>query len=219
MNHRIVFPAMFAILLPLAAFPAAPRQQSSNAPSVAEAARRSREMKKDQAKPARVVTDDDVASIKGTISVVGPASAAPAAPGNAAAAPGEAAKPADSAKSEKIPGGKDEAGWRALFAAAHKTLSEDARELDLLQREFNLKQQQYYSDPNVALREQTGRKDLGDTQKQIDDKKAAVDKDKQYIADLEDGLRKAGGDSGWAQEGAALPVPAQPPSDAKPSTP
>ena len=80
--------------------------------------------------------------------------------------------------------------------------------MDIDQREFNLKQQQYYSDPNQALREQHSRKDLDDTQAKIDQLKAKVDKDKQAISDLEEELRKAGGDPSWAQDTIRnLPVP------------
>jgi hypothetical protein len=61
-----------------------------------------------------------------------------------------------------------------------------------------LKQQQYYSDPNTAMREQYDRHDLTDTKTKIDDKTAAVAKDKQAISDLEDALRQAGGEPGWA---------------------
>jgi len=61
-----------------------------------------------------------------------------------------------------------------------------------------LKQQQYYSDPNVALREQNSRKDLDDSQAKITAKQQDVDRDKQAVSELEDALRKAGGDPGWA---------------------
>ena len=90
--------------------------------------------------------------------------------------------------------------WRQQFKDARKTLADDTHELDILQREYNLKQQQYYSDPNVAMREQFTSKDLTDTKKSIDNKTAAVEKDKQAISDLEDSLRQSGGDAGWSRE-------------------
>ena len=77
-------------------------------------------------------------------------------------------------------------------------MADDAHELDILQRDYNLKQQQYYSDPNVAMRQQYTRQDLIDTKTQIDDKTAAVAADKQALSDLEDQLRQAGGEPGWA---------------------
>ena len=86
------------------------------------------------------------------------------------------------------------------FAAARKLLADDTRELDILQREFNLKQEQFYQDPTAALKQQYSREDLDKTQSQIDAKKQVVEKDKEAISDLEDELRRSGGEPGWANE-------------------
>ncbi len=133
-------------------------------------------------------------TLTGTISVVGQQPEAPAEADKAAA---------DKTKSsaDKAPP-KDEAYWRKVFAAANKKLADDAHELDILQRELNLKQQQYYSDPNQAMKQEYTRQDLNDSKQKIDDKTAAVAQDKQEIADLEDQLRQAGGDPGWEREAA-----------------
>ncbi len=50
------------------------------------------------------------------------------------------------------------------------------------------------------MKEQYNRSDLTDTKKQIDDKTQLVAQDKQAIQDLQDQLREAGGDPGWATE-------------------
>jgi hypothetical protein len=180
--------------------------------SVADAARKAQANKKPSAKPVEVFTNDNIDSVKGTISVVGET---PAPPEDQASADEKGDKkdkgkmPADKskgpAKDDKTgaAGGdksaaQDEGYWRQTFADARKKLASDAHELDVLQRDYNLKQQQYYSDPNVAMRQQFSRQDLIDTKTQIDDKTAAVAADKQAISDLEDDLRKAGGDPGWA---------------------
>ena len=63
-----------------------------------------------------------------------------------------------------------------------------------------MKQVQYYSNPDVALREQYSRKDLDDTLAQINAKKQDVDKDNQALSDLQDELRTSGGEPGWANE-------------------
>jgi len=165
---------------------------SSQPESVADAARKARAQKKDAVKPAKVFTDDNVGDIKGQISVVG---SAPASPADNAGAKKDDAKTANAGD-----GKKDEAYWRAKFAAARRVLADDTRELDVLQREFNLKQQQYYQDPTAALKQQYSREDLTQTQGQIDAKKEAVEKDKQAISDLEDELRRSGGEPGWANE-------------------
>jgi hypothetical protein len=159
--------------------------------SVADAARKAQAEKKNAPKPKMVIDNDNLGSLTGTVNVVGQ-EPAPAT---------DQAKPAadQTAKAEK-PVVKDEAYWRKQFADANKKLADDSKELDILQREYNLKQQQYYSDPNVAMKEQFTSKDLIDTRQNIDDKTAAVAKDKQDLSDLEDALRQAGGDAGWARQ-------------------
>jgi chromosome segregation ATPase len=177
---------------------------SSRSDSLGDAARKARAQKKDPSKPAKVFTNEDVGSLKGTISVIGNEPARGTGTDKAAEknddkkpANGADAKPTDVAKKEQA---KDEPYWRAKFAAARKTLAEDTKELDILQREFNLKQEQYSQDPNWAMHEQNSRADINKTQSEIDTKKQDIDKDKQAISDLEDELRKAGGDAGWANE-------------------
>jgi hypothetical protein len=166
-------------------------QDVASAPSdsVADAARKARAQKRDSVKPAKVFTDDNVGDIKGQISIVGaePVSQAD----NTGAKKDNASAPE---------GKKDEAYWQGRFAAARKLLADDTRELDILQREFNLKQEQFYQDPTAALKQQYSREDLDKTQSQIDAKKQAVAKDKQAISDLEDELHRSGGEPGWTNE-------------------
>jgi len=164
------------------------QDSQSSQPSLADAARKARAEQKAQPKSAKVYTDDDLANLKGQISIVGSEPPAPT------EANGEAAKPADTTK-EPV---KDEAYWKKRFAAARRTLADDQREQDVLQREYGLKQVQYYQSPTEALREQYSRKDLDDTLAELNAKKADVDKDNQAISDLQDQLRQAGGEPGWA---------------------
>jgi hypothetical protein len=169
---------------------------------VAEAARKAQASKRPSAKPAMVFTNDNLDTIKGTISVVGET---PAPPADQAAAtldktktPPAGDKNKTAPEADKTSASDREAYWRKTFVDARKKLADDAHELDILQREYNLKQQQYYSDPNTAMREQFTRQDLTDTKTKIDDKISAVGLDKQAISDLEDALRQAGGEPGWA---------------------
>lgn len=164
---------------------------SSGSQSLGDAARKARAQKKDSTKPAKVFTNDDMGGLKGTISVVGNG------PGPQSGTNSTVEKSGDKKPNDA---GKEESVWRAKFAAARKTLAADEKELDILQREFNLKQQQFYTDPTAALQEQHSREDLNKTQGQIDAKKQAIEKDKQALSDLEDALHKAGGDAGWADE-------------------
>jgi len=149
--------------------------------SVAAAARKAQAEKKSSAKPVTVFTNDNIDTVKGTINVVGETPAPPADKTTTtqdktktpptedktkAAATDNKSKvaPAD----DKTTSIKDEAYWRKTFADARKKLADDSHELDILQREYNLKQQQYYSDPNTAMREQYNRQDLTDTKTKIE---------------------------------------------------
>lgn len=179
--------------------------QSAGAPdNVAEAARKARAAreKKGAAKP-RVYTNENIPGTPG-VSVVGttaaPAAAAPT-EGQAAAggaAPGEAAA-GESAEE------CDEPCWRGKFREQRTKIRTAERELDILQREYNLSRTQYYQDPNQAVREQysnnvAGGRELQDLLTRINDKKAEIQKLQQELRQLEDDLRRAGGKPGWARE-------------------
>lgn len=206
-SKRILFAALSSLLaFPCALLIAHPAHAQE---SVADAARKAQAEKKPSSKPAAVFTNDNIDTIKGSISVVGETPAPPA-----AVAPGKDKAPTADDKNkapttdgkivapaeDKKPPEKGEEYWRKTFVDARKKLADDMHELDILQREYNLKQQQYYSDPNTAMREQYNRQDLTDTKTKIDDKTAAVALDKQAISDLEDQLRQAGGEPGWANQ-------------------
>ena len=195
---RVLFAALVSALLFSPNLLTALRAQES----VAAAARKAQAQKKSSAKPVTVFTNDNIDTVKGTINVVGETPAPPADKTTTAQDKTKTAPADDKSKAapadDKTGSTKDEAYWRKAFAEARKKLADDTHELDILQREYNLKQQQYYSDPNTAMREQYNRQDLTDTKTKIDEKTAAVAQDKQAISDLEDALRQAGGEPGWA---------------------
>lgn len=165
-------------------------QSTPQEDSLAAAARKAREQKKDSGHPTvKVFTNDDLPG-GGGISTVG----------------GD--KDTDSAGADKqdpAPAGpNDEKTWRARFAKLHHKLDQDQEELDVLQRELAVAQTQYYGgDPNKATNDQMSGQPFGAeyTKKldAIDAKKKQIEADKQAIADAEDQLRKSGGDSGWAR--------------------
>lgn len=199
MTSRKTLIPMAISLLAVAVYTPTGRAQDSQTsqPSVVEAARKAKEQQKNEPRGGKVFTDDDVASLKGGISIVG---SQPTPPPAADAATAAAAKDKTTA-----PVVKDEAYWRKRFADARRRLADDSKELDVLQREYNLKEVQFYSNPNVALREQYSRKDLDDTLAEINAKKQDVDKDNQALSDLQEELRTSGGEPGWANE---VPQPA-----------
>jgi hypothetical protein len=180
-------------------------QQTGDA--VADAARKAREQKKSEAKPKKVFTNDDVAPAPPASTAAAPAAAAPAAttPASTETKEGEAnaAKPGEAtadAKGDKSAApDNSEAGWRKRFADQRAKIGQAEQELDILQREAQKLQTQYYNDPQKALAEQYTRKDITDQDAKIQAKKDEIAKLKQGLSDLEDQLRAAGGDAGWAR--------------------
>jgi len=163
------------------------QQDASQQPSgdpVADAARKARADQKTASKPKKVFTNDDM-----------PSAPPPAAPA-AAAGPAQAATPAGPDEPENT---KGEAYWRKRFAKQREKISNAEQELDVLQRELNKDQVQYYNDPQKALMQQHDRSDINEKTAKIDAKKKELDSLKQQLSDMEDDLRKAGGDPGWAR--------------------
>jgi hypothetical protein len=166
-------------------------QQTSD--PVADAARRSREAKQNAAKPRKVYTDDDLSRPKPATPPPDASVAAGAAlTGTAAVTPANAAAPAgDDAKNE--------AAWRQRFKEQRDRIARAEKELDVLQREEEKAQVQYYPDPQKAMNEQYTRKDINEKDAKIAAKRQEIAQLKQGLDDLEDALRKAGGDPGWSR--------------------
>jgi chromosome segregation ATPase len=164
--------------------------QGAQQDSVAEAARKAREKAKANAAPAKkTYTNDNVPALRvNEISVI---TANPNTDKDAAA---EAAKTADAKPEPK----KDEAYWRKRFADVRTKLALAQKDLDVSQRELNLLQTQYYSDPNKALQQQLTRDDINAKTAKVDEKKQQVADLTQAIEDLKDELRRSGGEPGWA---------------------
>lgn len=204
-TNRLITLALGCALLAAPAYLAAQDQDQG---SVADAARKAQEAKKTAPKAKMTIDNDNLGTLTGTVNVVGEE---PAPAGD---------KKADSEKNPKTvaPGEKspvkDEAYWRDKFTAANNKLADDQHELDILQRELNLKQDQFYTDPTAQLKQEYSRQDLNDSKAKIDAKAAVIDQDKMDISNLEDELRQAGGDPGWATP------PAQPaPGESAPAQP
>jgi hypothetical protein len=202
-TKRLITLALGCMILASPAYLAAQQGQES----VADAARKAQAGKKTAPKAKMVIDNDNIGTLTGTVNVVGEAPASPEDQAKKAAADEKTAKTA--APGVKTPV-KDEAYWRQKFADANKKLTDDAHELDILQREYNLKQQQFYTDPMASLKQEYSRSDLNDTKAKIDEKTALVAQDKTDIANLEDELRQAGGDAGWATP-PSQPAPAPQP--------
>ena len=190
MKNRMIF--AIGLMLPGLAVPVSAQQIS-----LAEVARRAREHRNESPRAKRVYSNDDLAHA-GPVSVIG----SPPPSGNATSANSPAVgattavKPADKTKDPAA----SEAAWRKKFAELRDKISIKAKEIDVTQRELNLKQQQYYSDPNVAMREQYSRNDINDSKTRIDDMKKELEGLRQQLSDLEDQLRREGLPASWARE-------------------
>ena len=159
---------------------------------VADAARRAREAKQNAPKPRKVYTDDDVSKPK---------------PAPAAATGGSATQdsttPTGASANTPAPADQDaktEAAWRQRFKEQRDKITRAEKELDILQRETQKAEIQYYPDPQKAMNEQYTRKEINDKDAKIEAKRKEIAQLKDGLSDLEDALRKAGGNPGWARE-------------------
>lgn len=174
------------------------QDQSQSGDSVAEAARKAREQKKNAPKPKHTLTDDDLA----------PRPAEPASTPSTSTAPDSAVLSQDDSSvsatagatgSEKKEDPNSEAAWRKRFASVRKQLADAQAELDVLNREAQKADVQYYSDPQKALQEQYSRDEINKKNEKIAAKKEQIAALQQKLTDMEDDLRRAGGDPSWAR--------------------
>ena len=180
---------------------AAARQQDSSqqrtGDPVADAARKAREKKKDAPKPKKIYTDDDV---KKSAPEPAPAAAPGVASGTVAAtavpAAGDSAKTGDVTKTEDPNG---QAAWRRRFQGQRDKIAKLMKEVDILGRELEKAQMEYYPDPQKAMTQQNSRAEINAINAKIDAKKKEVAELQQGLDDMEEQLRKSGGDPGWAR--------------------
>ncbi len=116
-------------------------------------------------------------------------------------AAGGSAKAGNAAKTGEEPkeDPNSEKAWRARFKDAHDKIAKAEKELDILNRELEKAQVEYYPDPQKAMTQQNTRADVKEKQTKIDAKKKELDQLRQALSDLEDDLRKSGGNPGWAR--------------------
>jgi hypothetical protein len=176
---RLILPALLAALLPVTVI-----AQSQDSQSVAEAARKARAKKKNSEKPAKVITDDTLDVKKGDIQSA--AAEEPRIPGSPApsaqpAAEGSANAPAQGSKN----GSNDEKARGVLKerVALKEKIKDAQSDLDLLQREYQLDQDSYYSKVDYA-KDTAGKDKLDAEKQQISDKQQELEKLKSQLAAL-----------------------------------
>jgi chromosome segregation ATPase len=187
--------AALVVLFGLMAYslPAQDQDQSSDN-DVAAAARKAREQQKKDTAPKKVLTNDDISPAKGASSD----SSAKNPKSDAAAQADEHASDKNADKNaDNDP--KSETYWRKRFQKVRDQIAQAEQELDVMQRELDKAQIQYYPNPQTAMVQQHDRSEINDKTSQINAKKKQIDDLKQQLTDMEDELRKAGGDPGWAR--------------------
>jgi len=149
--------AALSAVFGLAAF-SVPAQDQNNTDDVAAAARKAREKQKTAPKPKKVLTNDDIPSV------------APNSPAATDTATSKTGAPQDDSvhgadqkkKLDPEDDPKQEAYWRKRFRKTRDKLSQAQTELDVLQRELEKDQVQYYPDPQKALMQQHDRSDIAE---------------------------------------------------------
>src|SRR5665213_1937689 len=145
---RLITISLSAVMLAAPAYLVA--QQDQGQESVADAARKAQAQKKNTPKAKLTIDNDNLGTLTGSISIVGESPESSDADAKKTAED----KTAKTAAPGEKGAAKDEAYWRQKFADANRKLADDAHELDIDQREFNLKQEQYYADPMAALKQE-----------------------------------------------------------------
>jgi hypothetical protein len=179
-------------------------QSTSSAPEQSSLGDYARRVRKDSgsaaaAKPKPKVFDNDNMPVNDKLSIVGPAPASASTPVDAsdksAAADSKdaAAKPAASADDEQARKRAAWKGWQDKLTAQKDSIDLAGRELDVLQREYQLRAAAMYADAGNRMRNATQwDKQEADYKQKITDKQKAVDDAKQKLEDMKEEARKAG---------------------------
>jgi DNA repair exonuclease SbcCD ATPase subunit len=95
--------------------------------------------------------------------------------------------------------GHDEKFWRDRFLQARNDVKRAEARVQLLENKLKDFNTTYLNRTDIYNRENVVGKEIGDTQKQLDEAHKEADQANQKITDLEDELHRAGGPPGWAR--------------------
>jgi len=152
----------------------------------------------DAAKAKPKVFDNDNLPKDDQLSVVGqqPTDESGAAPSDSAAKSGtdkDAAKPATAADDEQAKKQAAWKGWQDKLSGQKEQIDLASRELDVLQREYQLRAAEMYADVGNRLRNSAQwDKQEAEYKQKIADKQKAVEDGKQKLEDMQEDARKAG---------------------------
>jgi hypothetical protein len=187
MSHYMLSRFALLALLTATLLPAAAFSQSQDSQSVAEAARRARERKKTEAKPVKVITDETLDVKKGDVqSAVAEVPKMPGAPEPNTQSANNAPS-ANAAGSSTETKDSEEERLKKKLAAVKEQLKQAQSDLDLLQREYRLDQDSFYSNVSYAS-DTAGKQKLDDEKQQISNKREEVERLKAKLADLQQAL-------------------------------
>ena len=208
--------APLILILGLGAGIALAQQDSSSSESLGDLARQIKAQRAKSREKSKVYTNDDLEALP---SLPGQSMAPPVTPSTTSeeAQPGAEAKPAEQPGNEKTgkEGDKEsmkapvgqiaeephgEKYFRREMSKLDDRLETDQRELDVLQQKLGQNQMMYYPNPNRGLYEESGPTAMSDVhalQDQVEKKKKDIEKDEEAIENLQEQLRREGGDPGW----------------------
>jgi hypothetical protein len=224
---RIAYLSFGSLLLSLLALPALAQTDASTLPTNAQGQSGSslgdyaRQIKKDGVPPAKArpkVFDNDNLPTEDKLSVIGEARPAattaqngsenqPAPANGSATAPAKPKSPAEEAAEKKAAEAKQ---WQDKIDGQKGQIDLAARELDVTQREYQLRAAAMYADAGNRMRNSTEwDKEDAQYKQQIADKQKALDDAKTKLEDLQENARKAGAEPPANPAPAAAPAPQQ----------
>jgi hypothetical protein len=189
MPHSIPLRLALSAILAAAILPAMAFAQSQDTESVADAARRARAQKKNTEKPAKVITDETLVVKKGDVQIATAEQLKmPGTPETQTQPAADAPNPQDGASADTSvkPQSSEEEKARALLkqrVTLKEKIKEAKSDLDLLQREYQLDQDSFYSSPDYA-KDTSGKEKLDAMKQQISDKQQDLDRLKTELAAL-----------------------------------
>lgn len=213
MSRRALLPLSTAILLGAAfvAPSAFAQSQDAQSQSIADAARRSRDLKKNSAKSTKVITDDDLE--KKNPQPAEQAAAGDAQPSADTQAPGPGGTNSGAATGKPPAPAPDTSEEARELARLKAELAEALKELDLDQRELALDQDTHLSNPDYQ-HDSSGKAKVDSDQQEINDKQQEIDRLKTRMAALEELIKRAKADASApaapAAPAANPPAPSQP---------
>ncbi|HTC49687.1 MAG TPA: hypothetical protein VK722_20365 [Candidatus Aquilonibacter sp.] len=193
LNLQIAFVLALSTMLGIAS---AAAQNTTASPDQTSLGDYARKVQKNPAKAKPKVFDNDNLPKDDKLSVVGEQTAANT-PDNATAeadsktaATGDAAKPGDDDPAKKQAEWKT---WQDKLSSQKNSIDLASRELDVLQKEYQLRAAAMYADVGNRLRNSSQwDKEDADYKQKIADKQKILDEAKQKLDDMEEDARKAG---------------------------